>query len=75
MKEKNENVRGYLKKLKNSSFNRIFGTTNLRWFEYNKETQQFGYKESSKDTEFVQFLLFRIIVFTKKLFITKSMIE
>ena len=57
MKEKNENVRGYLKKLKNSSFNRIFGTTNLRWFEYNKETQQFGYKESSKDTDFVQFLL------------------
>ena len=45
MQFKNEDRKGYMKKLKNSSFNRLFGNTNLRWFELNFIDKTFGYKD------------------------------
>ena len=45
MQFKNEDRKGYMKKLKNSSFNRIFGNTNLRWFELDFSTRTFGYRD------------------------------
>ena len=49
MQKKTEVIKGYMKKLKNSSFNRLFGNTNLRWFELDFKNKTFGYKEDHTD--------------------------
>ena len=57
----NEAVSGYLKKLKSSSLARVFGGTNLRWFEYDPELRKFGYKEYPKDKEFIGYFMIKEI--------------
>lgn len=62
MHSKNEERKGYLKKLKNSLFNRIFGNTNLRWFELNFKTKKFYYKQDHTSQEIKNIANFNDIV-------------
>jgi hypothetical protein len=50
--EKRENMGGFLKKKKGSGFFRIFGNTNLRWFELDYKSKIFGYKVSKSSNKF-----------------------
>ena len=58
MQIKYDDRKGYLKKLKDSSFNRIFGNTNLRWFELNFNDKTFGYKDDYNSMKLRKFLKF-----------------
>ena len=47
-----EDVYGYLKKKKGSSFCRLFGNTNQRWFELRFNQSIFGYKKRRADQNY-----------------------
>src|SRR4051812_44451185 len=57
MIDNNVDVKGYLKKLKSSTFAKIFGNTNMRWFELLFNNKEFLYrdKKDSKAKETFQF--------------------
>jgi hypothetical protein len=52
MERKIEDMCGYLKKKKGNSFCRIFGNTNLRWFELIHKNKTFGYKGKKTDSKY-----------------------
>lgn len=60
--EKRENVSGYLKKKKGSGFCRIFGNTNLRWFEVIFSSKVVGYKVTKSDKKFKEMITFNNVV-------------
>ena len=45
----NEDMKGFLKKLKTSKLGRLFGNTNTRWFECLFKERLFGYKDKTTD--------------------------
>ena len=49
--DKNYDMKGYLKKLKSSSFARIFGNTNTRWFQVSFNDKTLIYKEKNNSTK------------------------
>ena len=61
MQIKNEETTGYLRKLKTSSFNRLFGNTNLRWFELNFKNKTLAYKEDHTCSKILDSISFNII--------------
>jgi hypothetical protein len=44
-----EDMRGFLRKLKTSRLGRLFGNTNMRWFECQFQERIFGYKDKMTD--------------------------
>jgi hypothetical protein len=52
--EELKDVKGYMKKLKSSSFHKFFGKTNLRYFETSFQNKTFSYKNSITDKNFVK---------------------
>jgi hypothetical protein len=60
--EKRDDTCGFLKKKKGSSICRIFGNTNLRWFEVQYENKLFGYKNTKTDKKLKRAVPFSEIV-------------
>lgn len=60
--EKREDICGFLKKKKGSSICRIFGNTNLRWFEIQFENKLFGYKNTKTDKKLKRAVQFTELV-------------
>src|SRR5690349_134152 len=44
-----DDTKGFLKKLKTSRLGRLFGNTNMRWFECLFKDKVFGYKDKTQD--------------------------
>jgi hypothetical protein len=64
--QKREDMCGFLKKKKGSGFCRMFGSTNLRWFELHFKEKIFGYKETKNDKKFKESLYNTLIRFREK---------
>ena len=63
-----EDTKGYLKKLKTSRLGRLFGNTNMRWFECLFKERIFGYKDNISELTIRSSIRFdEIVDFSNKL--------
>ena len=68
MTTQSEDMKSYLRKLKTSRLGRLFGNTNMRWFECLFKDKVFGYKDIITDNKLKSSLRFdEIIDFSNKL--------
>ena len=62
MTTQSEDMKSYLRKLKTSRLGRLFGNTNMRWFECLFKDKVFGYKDIITDNKLKSSLRFDEII-------------